>query len=100
MRLNHGWSPHGVDSYGVTLVTGPAELTLAQEELTSGGPTEYVLTRVTSGANGGERLRQLIRRDGFVARVPNDGEIEAVEAGLELLGVTSRKRAMQRATVS
>jgi hypothetical protein len=98
MRLNHGWSPHGVDSYGVTLVTEPAEFVLAQDELTSGGPTEYVVMRVTSGANGGDRLRQLIRRDGFVARVPNDGEIEAVEAGLEVLGITSRKHAMERAT--
>ncbi|MFC7762747.1 hypothetical protein ACFQY4_35385 [Catellatospora bangladeshensis] len=98
MRLNHGWSPHGVDSFGVTLVTDPAEFAVAQKELTSGGPTEYVVMRVTSGGNGGDRLRRLIQRDGFVARVPNDGEIEAVEAGLEVLGVMSRRRVMERAT--
>jgi hypothetical protein len=92
-RLNHGWSPHGVDSYGVALVTEPAEFSLAQAELTSGGPTDYVVMRVTSGANGGYRLRQLIQRDGYIARVPNDGEIEAVEVGLEALGVMSRWRA-------
>lgn len=95
MRHNHGWSPHGVDSYRVELVTDPGEFALAQKELTSGGPTEYLVIRVTSGADGGNRLRHLIRRDGFVARVPNHGEIEAVEAGLEVLGITSRKRAMQ-----
>jgi len=96
---NSGWSPHGVDSFGVVLVTEPAEFAQAQEELAAGGPTNYVVMHVTSSANGGERLRDIVRRDGFVARIPNEGEVEAIEVGLEALGITTRSKVMRRATV-
>jgi hypothetical protein len=43
----HGWSPGGVATYGVTLVTEPGELERAAAEL--GGYSDYVILRVSEG---------------------------------------------------
>ena len=55
-RLNRrrgldGWNPHGVETYGVTLVTDPAELGQAVTELTSGHPTAYAILRVSENSD-------------------------------------------------
>jgi hypothetical protein len=59
----YGWSGHGIDTFGVTLVTTPEELDRASIEL--GGYTDYVILRVSEhehGANGNraQSLRQII----------------------------------------
>src|SRR5580658_836143 len=40
-----GWSPHGVETYTVALVTGTEEMKRAVAELAGGGPTSYVILR-------------------------------------------------------
>lgn len=77
--------------YGVTLVTGKEELAKAAAELSVVGPTDYVVLRVSETAYGdnGNRahsLRQLIEREGYVARAPTAGEYEALERGIRALG--------------
>jgi hypothetical protein len=86
-----GWSPNGVEVYEVTLVTGKKEVAKAGEELAAGGPTDYVVLRVSESSYGdnGNRahaLRQRIRTDGYVARAPTSGEYEALERGIKVLG--------------
>jgi hypothetical protein len=44
-----GWSPNGVETYSVALVTDPAEMDQAKAELAGGGPTGYVVLRVDEG---------------------------------------------------
>ena len=86
-----GWSPHGVDTYGVALVTDPDEMDRATAELTGGGPTAYVVLRVDDGestsANRGNDLRVLIEQQALLCRPPTAAEREAVEKGIEALGV-------------
>jgi hypothetical protein len=79
-RLN-GWSGHGVDSFSVKLVEDPAEIDRARDELADGGPTAYVVLRVTGygdqpDTEGGRNLRRLIAEDGYVSRGPTAGEKE------------------------
>ena len=77
--------------YGVTLVTDPAELGQAVTELTSGRPTAYVILRVSENSydnsNRGLSLRQLIERQGLISRPPTTGEREALETGLDTMGI-------------
>jgi hypothetical protein len=86
-----GWSPHGVETYGVTLVTETGELGQAVTELTSGHPTAYVILRVSENSydnsNRGLSLRQLIQADGYISRPPTTGEREALETGLDTMGI-------------
>jgi hypothetical protein len=86
-----GWSPGGVETYTVALVTEPAEMEQAARELSSGGPTSYVVLRVDEGegssANRGRSLRMLIEDQHFVCRPPTPAEREALEKGFEALGV-------------
>ena len=44
-----GWSPGGVETYTVALVTDAAEMDQAKAELTGSGPTGYVVLRVDEG---------------------------------------------------
>jgi hypothetical protein len=59
-----GWSPGGVETYTVALVTDLAEMDRAAAELVGGGPTAYVVLRVDEGEYGSENrgrdLRMLI----------------------------------------
>jgi hypothetical protein len=98
-----GWSPHGVDTFTVALVTTADEMTRAQEELVSGSPTGYVILRVAESdqeygnANRALRLRQIIEHEQFISRPPTAGEREALEAGLDVIGiphVASKHRAV------
>lgn len=88
-RVLHGWSPHGVEVYGVELVTATAEMADAQEQLTAGGPTDYAILRVNESpygnANRAHSLRQLIETEGYIARPPTTGEYEALEKGRKAL---------------
>lgn len=88
-RVLNGWTPNGVEVYGVELVTEPAEMAVAREQLMAGLPTDYVVLRVNENPNGNENrahnLRQLISAGGFVARPPEAGEYEALEAGRRVL---------------
>lgn len=95
-RLNRrrgldGWSRHGVETYGVTLVTETGELGQAVTELTSGRPTAYVILRVSEtsddNSNRGLSLRQLIQTEGYISRPPTTGEREALETGLDTMGI-------------
>jgi hypothetical protein len=84
----HGWSLGGVATFGVTLVTEPGELERAAAEL--GGYSEYVILRVSEGSGSGnraEQLRQTIDHEGMIARAPTVGEREALEAGIDSMGI-------------
>ena len=79
-----GWSPGGVETYGVARVTEAAEMELAARELTGGGPTSYVVLRVDEGngsPNRGRDLRTLIERQGYVCRPPTDAERRRLRRG-------------------
>ncbi len=95
-RLNRrrgldGWNPPGVETYGVTLVTETGELGQAVTELTSGHPTAYAVLRVSENSddnsNRGLSLRQLIQTQGLISRAPTTGEREALETGLDAMGI-------------
>jgi hypothetical protein len=86
-----GWSPHGVETYTVALVTDPAEIDQAKAELAGGGPTGYVVLRVDEGEytspNRGRSLRMLIEEQLLLCRPPTAAEREALEAGFQALGI-------------
>jgi hypothetical protein len=93
LRLNRertvrGWMPSGIQVYGVQLVKEPAELSQAVDELKDGGPTDYVLLRVseseTGNANRAYSLRQLIVSQGYIAQAPSTAEYEALQRGRQL----------------
>jgi len=86
----HGWSRHGIDTFGVTLVTDPAEAEQAVAEL--GGYSDYVILRVGEAERGGNgnranSIRQIIEHEGFISRPPTAGEREALEAGIDGMGI-------------
>jgi hypothetical protein len=85
-----GWSPHGVETYTVALVTGTEEMERAVAEVTGSGPTSYVILRVDEGeygsANRGNDLRRLIDEQHFLCRPPTVAEREALEKGRGMLG--------------
>jgi hypothetical protein len=96
IRLNRrrslsGWNANGVETYRITLITEPDELGQAVTELTSGQPTAYAVLRVSESnfdnSNRGHNLRQLIRHQGLISRPPSTGELEALETGLDTMGI-------------
>jgi hypothetical protein len=93
-RVLNGWTPNGVQVYGVALVTTDDEMTQAHDQLTARGPSDYVLLRVNESpfdnSNRAHSLRRLIADEGFIARAPGTGEYEALEVGRkQLLSTTS-----------
>lgn len=87
-----GWSPGGVETYGVALVTDPEELQQAAAELSGDGPSAYAVIRIAEGGgadvNRGTELRRLVGEQGLLCRAPTVAEREAVEKGFEVLGVS------------
>lgn len=78
------WSPGGVATYDVKLVTDPDEMRQATKELTAHEPSVYVVRRVSESGNDVNRadsLRNLIERDGRLSRAPSPDEIAALEEG-------------------
>jgi hypothetical protein len=91
-RHLYGWSQARVEAYPVALVTDPEEIDRAARGLVSGHGGGYVILRCTESAYddnelSAQLLRELVSRDGCVTRLPTDAEREALEAGLESLGV-------------
>jgi hypothetical protein len=92
-RLLHGWSQHGIDTFGVAAVTSPDEMTRARDELAAGDPSDYVILRIAESTekygnvNRANSLRQIIETEGAISRPPTAGEREALEAGLVTLGI-------------
>jgi hypothetical protein len=92
-RRLDGWSGHGIDTFTTVLVTTPEEMNQAREELTGGGPTDYVILRVAESdekygsANRARRLREIIESETCISRAPTPGEREALEAGLDALSI-------------
>jgi len=90
-RHLHGWSRGGIHTFGVTLVTGNDELTHAANSLAGGHPSEYVVLRVSEGEqtnlNRAHTLRQIIKNEGVISRPPTAGEREALEIGLDSMGI-------------
>jgi len=86
-----GWNIHGLETYGVTLVTEPAELSQAAAELAAGKATAYSVVRVSESdydnTGRGYSLRQLVQREGYLSRPPSPGEVEALVTGLDALGI-------------
>lgn len=78
-------------AHSARLVTDPDEMDRAKAELTGGGPTAYVVLRVDEGEstspNRGNDLRVLIGQQALLCRPPTAAEREAVEKGIEVLGV-------------
>jgi len=92
----YGWSGHGIDTFGVTLVTTPEELEQAAAEM--GGYTDYVVMRVSEQERGGNgnranSLRQIIEHEGYISRSPTLGEREALEAGIAAMGIAKSTHA-------
>lgn len=83
-----GWMHGGTQVYGVQLVTEPAELSQAVDELKDGGPSDYVLLRVseseTGNVNRAYSLRQMVVSQGYIAQAPSTAEYEALQRGREL----------------
>ena len=87
-----GWSGHGIDTFGVTAVTAKDELGRACAELAAGQPSAYVTMRVSEGGDGHDAdrarsLRQIIEAEGYISRPPTAGEREALETGLDAMGI-------------
>jgi hypothetical protein len=87
-----GWNAMGVNTYPVVLVTAAGELDQARTELVSGQPTAYVVLRITGATEGGSAnlalgLRQTIEAEGYISRPPTTGECEALEKGLDAMGI-------------
>ena len=89
VRALQGWSPAGLRRYGVRLVTDPGELTKAADELSEVQPSAYVVLAVEEfgrlNVNRADSLRKLIANTGELAEAPTAAEIEALEAGREVL---------------
>ncbi|WP_328342147.1 hypothetical protein [Micromonospora sp. NBC_00421] len=87
-RTMRGWMHGGTQVYGVQLVTEPAELSQAVDELKDGGPSDYVLLRVseseTGNVNRAYSLRQMVVSQGYIAQAPSTAEYEALQRGREL----------------
>lgn len=90
-RHVHGWSGHGIDTFGVELVTSAEELAQAAEELAVGLPSDYVVFRVAEtehgNANRAASLRHIVDSEGYISRPPTAAEREAVEIGLGAMGI-------------
>lgn len=91
-----GWASNGVTTFTTALVTDPAEMEKATAELavqkpgTDGPSSAYVVLRVDEGIGSESRardLRALISQTRFIGRPPTPAEREAVEAGIEVLGL-------------
>lgn len=78
-RNYFGWMPGALAVYGVVNVTDPSELARAADELSGGGPTGYVLLRVTDSSDRADSLRRLVSEDGFVAKTPTAAEYEILQ---------------------
>jgi hypothetical protein len=95
-----GWSPGGVESHAVALVTDRAELDCAAPALVAGDPTSYVVLRANEGdasVNRGRDLRMLIKGQGYPSRLPTLAEREALEKGFGVtFGVPSTGQAQHR----
>lgn len=96
-----GWSPGGVTTFTAALVTDLAEMEKAAAELavhkpgTDGPSSAYVVLRVDEGVGSEGRardLRALISQTRFIGRPPTAAEREAVEAGIEVLGIRDSGR--------
>lgn len=91
-----GWSPGGVETYTVALVTDPAEVEQAARELAEGGTSSYVVLRIAEGEGSVNRrndLSRLVEREHLVCRPPTVAEREALDKGFEALGVQPAFRA-------
>lgn len=91
-----GWSPGGVETYTVDLVTDPAEVERAARELAERGTSSYVVLRIAEGEGSVNRrnaLSRLVEREHLVCRPPTAAEREALDKGFEALGVQPAFRA-------
>ena len=89
-RTLQGWSPGGVETYTVALVTDPAEMDRAAAELAGGGPTGYCAARRRGRVQQREprtRSPGANRAPAYLCRLPSNAEREALEKGFEALGV-------------
>ena len=92
-RYMSGWSAHGVDTFKVNLITDADELAGAFDELRQDWYGPYVVIRVDEGGDRGhdasraQSLRQIIEAEGYIARPPTAGEREALETGLDAMGI-------------
>jgi hypothetical protein len=88
-----GWSRSGVNTYEVSLVTSDAEFEQAVRGLKANQPANYVVLRISTGrgqfndVGRAESLRRLVEIDGQISRSPSAGELEALEAGLDKMGI-------------
>ncbi len=88
-----GWSGHGVATFGVAAVTGPEEVARACEQLLSGDINNpFVILRLAEGGEGHDAtrvldLQRLVEAEGYISRPPTLGEREALERGLDAMGI-------------
>jgi hypothetical protein len=83
----------GVNTYEVSLVTSAAEFEQVLRGLKADLPANYVVLRVSTGrgqfndVNLANSLRRLVEVEGTIARPPSTGELEALERGLDAMGI-------------
>lgn len=91
-RYLDGWSQHGINSFEVAAVTDQGDIAEAGDDLLRGIRGPWVLLRIAEGdndhnANRAGDLVRLVEREGCLARPPSAGELEALDAGLEAMGI-------------
>lgn len=93
-RRLYGWSPGGLATFTVALVTDPVEMEKARDELAAANvPCDYAILRVAESsekygnANRARDLRQRIETEGLISRAPTIGEREALETGLDAMDI-------------
>jgi hypothetical protein len=88
-----GWSMGTVNSFRVVPATDQADVAEACDALLSGSRSPCVVLRIAESddddrnAGRAAELVRLVEREGFIARRPDAGEREALEAGLVTLGI-------------
>lgn len=79
-----GWTEGMVASFAVRVVEGQ-EMEVALAELRERGPSNYVLLHADGSPNRAHDLRQIVRKDGLIARAPRKEEFEALRKGREAI---------------
>jgi hypothetical protein len=99
-RHVEGWSPGMINGWEVANVTDPAEIERAEIELTTGGGYSAFVLLKAADPNQANNLRQIVARDGQLAREPTAGEREALDRGFVELGVPTAQHSHQAANVT
>lgn len=79
-------------SYPVAVVTDGDEAAKAAQGIADGHPGGYILLMITENSYNDNvmpawQLSDLIKREGYITRLPTTGERKALETGLDIMGI-------------